>query len=444
MKEEIDWKGVKEEVIEILREYIRIDTTNPPGREEAAARFLASRIEREGIKAKVYRSAPERGNVMAVQEGGGEPPLLLLCHMDVVPVERDKWSVDPFSAELKDGYIYGRGAIDMKGEGAAKLMAFLLVHRLRLHLKRPLIFLGTADEEAGGRWGVKWMLENEPELRKVGFVLNEGGNIRIREDGTLHHYEISTTQKVVAQFRLKASGRTGHGSIPHEDNAAEKLIRAVNKLISWKAPLEVIPLVKEYFFRLAELQSPEEASFYRDIEKALKDDGFRGKLLANPQYNAMLRNTHTLTVLRAGQKVNVIPSEAEALFDCRLLPGTSREGYLNKLKDLIKDEDVTLESLGDFEGTDAIPSPTENPLWEAICRVAERKDPGCVIIPFLITGATDSRFFRQLGIPCYDFTPFRLTHEELRLVHGHDERISVENLLFATQFFFELILEMVL
>jgi len=323
-------------------------------------------------------------------------------------------------------------------------MAFLLVHRLRLHLKRPLIFLGTADEEAGGRWGVKWMLENEPELRKVGFVLNEGGNIRIREDGTLHHYEISTAQKVVAQFRLKASGRTGHGSIPHEDNAAEKLIRAVNKLISWKAPLEVIPLVKEYFSRLAELQPPEEAPFYRDIEKALKDDGFRRKLLANPQYNAMLRNTHTLTVLRAGQKVNVIPSEAEALFDCRLLPGTSREGYLNKLKDLIKDEDVTLESLGDFEGTDALPSPTDNPLWEAICRVAERKDPGCVIIPFLITGATDSRFFRQLGIPCYDFTPFRLTHEELRLVHGHDERISVENLLFATQFFFEIILEMVL
>ena len=437
---EIDWQGVKEEAVEVLRRYIQIDTTNPPGNEEEAALFLRSLLEKEGIKTQIYTSAPRRGNLLASLEGGSDPPFLLLSHMDVVPVERERWSVDPLAGEVKEGYIYGRGAIDMKGQGVAELMAFLLVHRHRIPLRRPLLLLAAADEEAGGRWGVDWMLENEPQLKRVGFVLNEGGTIRVRDDGRVHHYEISTAQKVVAQFRLRSKGRTGHGSMPHRENANDRLVRALKKLIDWEAPVEVIPLVKEYFRNLAPL-NPSESAHYEDIEKGLRDDRFREHFTSNPQYNAMVRNTHTLTMLRSGTKVNVIPSEAEATFDCRLLPGTKREEFFRRLKEVMGDEEIEFIPLEDFEGKDPLPSPTDGELYRAILRVAQRKDPGVIVTPFLITGATDSRFFRELGIPCYDFTPFRLTQEELRLIHGHDERISSENLLFAIQFLFEVILE---
>jgi len=438
----IDWQGVKEEALEVLRGYIRIDTTNPPGREEAAARYLMGLLEREGLKPELYASAPERANLLVRMEGsGGEAPFLLMHHMDVVPAERDKWSVDPFSAEVRDGYIWGRGSLDTKGFGVAQLMALLLIKRHRIPLKRPLWLMAAADEEAGGRWGVQWMLKEVPELKRVAFVLNEGGTIRLNPDGTLHHYEISTAQKTVAQFRLKAKGRTGHGSIPHEDNANDKLVRALSKLVHWKAPTKVIPLVKDYFRNLAPLQRPEDAPYYEDIEKGLKDEAFAQRFLAQHHYNAMVRNTHTLTVLRSGTKVNVIPSEAEAIFDCRLLPGTQKEEFFRTVKEVIKGEEVELMPLEEFEGTASPPSPADGELFQAIRRVARRKDPNCVVTPFLITGATDSRFFRALRIPCYDFTPFRLTQEEVNLIHSHNERLSVGNLLFAVQFLFDLILE---
>lgn len=436
----IDWKGITEEAVEILRGYIRLDTTNPPGREEMAARYLGAILKREGLEPEVFVPTPERGNLL-VKLGDGEGAFLLLHHMDVVPVERDKWEVDPFSAELRDGYLWGRGTLDTKGFGVAQLMALLLLQRQGIRLKKPVWLMATADEEMGGGWGVRWMLENLSELRKVAFVLNEGGTIRLNPDGSLHHYEISTAQKTVAQFRLRTRGRTGHGSIPHEDNAPERLVRALSRLIAWKAPVKVIPLVREYFRNLAPLQPPSESPFYENIDRGLQDPSFAKRFLSQHHYNAMVRNTHTLTVLRAGGKVNVIPSEAEAVFDCRLLPGTEREEFFEKVREVIGDEQVEMEPLGDFEGMASPPSPTDGPLYRAITRVARRKDPGCIITPFLATGATDSRFFRALGIPCYDFSPFRLTQEEITLIHGHNERVSLQNLRFAIEFLYELILE---
>ena len=440
MREGIDWAAVKEEAVEILRDYIRIDTTNPPGREEAAARYLQRILQREGLQPELFLPTPERANLL-VKIGDGKGAFLLLHHMDVVPAERDKWSVDPFAAELRNGYIWGRGTLDTKGFGVAQLMAFLLVRRQGIRLKRPLWLMATADEETGGRWGVRWMLENVPAVREVAFVLNEGGTVRLNPDGTLHHYEISTAQKTVAQFRLRTTGRTGHGSIPHGDNASERLVEALSRLVRWKAPVKVIPLVKEYFRNLAPLQPPEDRPFFEDIERGLENPHFAKRFLGQHHYNAMVRNTHTLTVLRAGSKVNVIPSEAEAIFDCRLLPGTRREDFFKKVREVIGDRRVELLPLEGFEGIALPPSPTDGLLYQAIVRVARRRDPGCIVTPCLITGATDSRFFRARGIPCYDFSPFRLTQDEVNLIHSHDERISVENLLFAVQFLYELILE---
>jgi len=439
---QIDWQGVRDEATEILRNYIRINTTNPPGNELEAARFLEGIVHTEGIEAMVYESAPRRANLMAVCPGTNKAkPLILLHHMDVVPVETDKWDLDPFGGIIKEGYIYGRGAIDMKGNGVAELMTMLLLKRYQVPLNRDVIFLATADEEVGGRWGVKWMLEHVPRLREAGCVLNEGGCVLVRENGELDHYEIATAQKVVAQFAVRAKGKTGHGSMPHGDSATVKLIRALDRLVAWQTPFVVIPLVKEYFANLAKTKPPKEAKGYQDITEGLLDPSFAEAFITNPQYNAMVRNTITPTILKAGQMVNVIPSEAQASFDCRLLPGTSSEEFLAQVREIIKDEEIKIVPLPEFESNPLPPSPMDNELYQAIEQVARRKEPGCVVTPFLITGATDSRFFRQIGIPCYDFSPFRLRQEDAKLVHGHNERISIENLGFASEVIFEIVNE---
>jgi acetylornithine deacetylase/succinyl-diaminopimelate desuccinylase-like protein len=439
---QIDWQGVRDEAVEILRSYIRINTTNPPGNEMEAARYLEGILRKEGVETIIYEPVPLRANLMAVITGKKKDrPLILLNHMDVVPAESDKWSLDPFGGIIKDGYIYGRGAIDMKAKGVAELMALLLLKRYQIPLKRDVIFLATADEEVGGRWGVKWMLEREPHLKEAACVLNEGGCILVREDGELDHYEIATAQKVVAQFMVKARGRTGHGSMPHQDSATVKLIRVLNRLTEWETPLEVIPLVKEYFFNLTKVEGADNVAEYRDIEEALRDPVFTKAFIANPQYNAMVRNTLTPTILKAGQKINVIPSEAKAAFDCRILPGTSSKTFFARLREIIGDNEIAITPLPEFENNPLPPSPTNNELYNAIERVAQSKDPGCIVTPFLITGATDSRFFREIGIPCYDFSPFRLRQEDLKLVHGHNERISVENLGFASEVIFEIVHE---
>ena len=439
---QIDWQGVRDEAVEILGNYIRINTTNPPGDEMEAARYLEGVLHKEGIETTVYEPAPRRANLMAVCPGKTQgKPLILLNHMDVVPCEADKWDLDPFGGIIKDGYIHGRGAIDMKGQGVAELMTMLLLKRHQIPLKRDVIFLATADEEVGGRWGVKWMLEQEPRLKKAGCVLNEGGCILVRNNGELDHYEIATAQKVVTQFALKAHGKTGHGSMPHGDSATVKLIRALNRLVEWKAPVVVIPLVKEYFANLAKVKPAQEAKGYHDIEEALHDPAFAKTFSANAQYNAMVRNTLTPTILKAGQKINVIPSEAQAAFDCRILPGTSIEAFFARLREVIGDEEIAIAPLPEFESNPLPPSPTDNELYQTIARVAQRRDPGCVVTPFLITGATDSRFFREIGVPCYDFSPFRLRQEDMKIVHGHNERISIENLGFASEVIFEIVHE---
>ena len=439
---QIDWQGVRDEAAEILSNYIRINTTNPPGNEMEAARYLEGILRHEGIEATVYEPVPHRANLMAVLPGKTKGnPLILLNHMDVVPVEENKWDLDPFGGIVKDGYIHGRGAIDMKGKGVAELMAMLLLKRHRVPLNRDVIFLATADEETGGRWGVKWMLEQEPRLTEAACVLNEGGCILIRENGALDHYEIATAQKVVAQFTVKATGKTGHGSMPHRDSANVKLIRALNRLVEWESPFVIIPLVKHYFANLAKIRSSEEAKGYHDIEKGLGDPAFAEAFTANSQYNAMVRNTITPTILKAGQKINVIPSMATAAFDCRILPGTSSKDFFAQLKKVIGDEEIAIVPLPEFESNALPPSPVENELYQAIERVARRRDPGCMATPFLITGATDSRFFREIGVPCYDFSPFRLRQEDLKLVHGHNERISIGNMGFASEVIFEIVRE---
>lgn len=440
MRGQVDWGNVTQEGVNILREYIRIDTSNPPGNEMEAAQFLRRILENESISCDIFEPHPGRGNLLATLGGdGSRKPLILLNHMDVVPVERDKWEVDPFGGVVRDGYIYGRGALDNKGMGIAQLMTFLVLKRNQIPLSRDIIFLALADEEMGGRFGARWMLDNVPQLKGAEYVLNEGGGVIVDEEGNLQYYEISNVQKVVFRIKVRASGLSGHGSIPQPDGATEKLVDALGKLAKWKPPFRVIPLVQEYFSNIAPVKWPHEGDRFRNLPKSLQDEFFAEEFISNPIHNAMVRDTIALTVIRAGTKANIIPSEGEAILDCRLIPGSSREDFLEEVRGLIRETGAEAEVRSETKPIP--PSPLDTDLFRAITTVARRRDPNCIVAPTLLPGATDSRHFREQGVVCYDFCPFRLSQSELLRIHGHNERLSTENLSFAIRLLYEIVEE---
>ncbi len=427
----MDWDELLNEATHYLQDYIRINTVNPPGNEIEGAKFFKEIFDREAIPSQLYEPLPGRGSIMATLKGNGSKrPILLLSHIDVVPVETEGWEVPPFEGRVKDGYLYGRGALDCKSLGIIELMALLILKREKVSLKRDLIFFATADEETGGRWGVQWAMENLPVLSEVEYALNEGGHIILNEDGKPDRYALSNGQKVIFQLRLKARGTPGHGSMPHSDNPNVKLIHALNALTRWETPFHIIPTVKEYFNKMAPKQPPYERPLFEDIEKGLNDATFTTWLTSNPIYNAMLRNTISLTVLQGGTKANVIPSEASATLDCRLIPGTDKEKFLREVKNRLGDE-IEVEVLSESESLP--PSSLDTELYRSIEKIASENDPGCPIVPYLLAGATDSRFLREKGIVTYDFCPFRLTERELMRVHANNERIDLENLKSGTK-----------
>jgi acetylornithine deacetylase/succinyl-diaminopimelate desuccinylase-like protein len=358
--------------------------------------------------------------------------------MDVVPVEKERWSVDPFAGVIRGGYLYGRGALDDKSMGIVEMMTLLILKREKVPLARDILFFATADEETGGGWGVDWAVENIPTLREAEYAVNEGGYVVLNENGVADRYEISSGQKVLFQLQLKTKGTSGHGSMPRPDNPNVKLVQALEKVTKWETPYNLLPMVKEYFSKLAPKQPPDEKPFFEDIEKGLKDPAFAKRLTSNPIYNAMIRDTISLTILQGGSKVNVIPSESTATLDCRLIPGSSKETFLKEVKERLGDE-IDVEVIS--ESRSLPPSPFDTDLFRAIQRFAAKNDPGCPVVPHLLPGATDSRLLREKGIITYDFCPFRLTEKEMMIIHGNDERIASENLRFGMKMLVEIIKE---
>jgi len=275
-------------------------------------------------------------------------------------------------------------------------------------------------------------------MREAEYALNEGGYVVLNEEGTADCYEISSGQKVLFQLQLKTKGTSGHGSMPRPDNPNVKLVQALERVTKWETPYNIIPMVKEYFSKMAPKQTPEEKPFFEDIEKGLRDPAFAKRLTSNPIYNAMIRDTISLTILQGGSKVNVIPSESTATLDCRLIPGSSKETFLNEIKRRLGDE-IEVEVIS--ESRSLPPSPFDTALFRAIQRFAAKTDPGCPVVPHLLPGATDSRLLREKGIITYDFCPFRLTEKEMMIIHGNDERIALENLRFGTKLLVEIIKE---
>lgn len=441
--QENEWSEIGRESADVLAQYLRINTTNPPGNEIVAARYLQALLAREGIASQLFEPAPGKANLYARLAGDGTArPVILLNHMDVVEAARDFWSVDPFGGLVRGDFLYGRGAIDMKSEGVAELMAMVLLKRAGVPLKRDLIFLATSDEEVGTGVGAGWIAERHPELvRDAEFLVNEGGSMPRDDAGTVAYVGVGVTEKAPFWLAMTAHGTAGHGSRPTGDNAVERLVRALARVEAWQTPLVVTPATDRFFKDLAARErDPVRRRWYGDIAAALRDSLARGFFTANSFYNAILRNTISVTRLAGSGKVNVIPPVARAELDVRLLPGQQPQQFLADLTRIVADSGVTVEPLG--VSWPATESPVESDLVRAVRTVAQRHFPGLLVTTPPLTGFTDAHFFRSLGIASYGIAPFPLSESESRGVHGNDERVSLANVEFGTRYFFEILLEL--
>ena len=421
------------ESIDLLSRYIRIDTTNPPGREAPAAQFFAEIMDKEGIGYKTYEPEPGRVSLRAVIPGSGEKgPLILLNHMDVVPAEADQWSFDPFGGEVRDGFVCGRGALDMKGQGVMELLAFLDIKRRDVKPDRDLIFLAVADEETGGANGVQYLLEYHPEDLQADLVLNEGG---FGVTGLLPAgpvLMISPAEKGVCWLKLTRTGPPGHGSVPHGENALEKMTQALSGFLARETPMTITPIVAEYFKRLGRgwdfLRPYLEDENPETLIRILTESG----LLAMPQISAMLKNTTSLTVMSSGIKTNVIPSQVEAHLDNRLLPGQDVDEFIESVKKGLEDDQILIETI---TTTEASESPIDSEYFLLLEKICGECFPDAVMAPSLLFGTSDSRFFRMKGIPSYGVCPILVSLDDIKMVHGIDEKISVENMIKGTEVF---------
>ncbi|MCL4240356.1 MAG: M20/M25/M40 family metallo-hydrolase [Dehalococcoidia bacterium] len=424
----IDWDAATAEAVGLLREYLRIDTSNPPGNEALAVEFLAGILRAEGIPCDIADSAPGRSNLFA-RLGPPSGGVCLLNHTDVVPVEREYWSVDPFGGELSDGMIWGRGALDMKGMGILELMTFLLLKRHGVELRESVTFLAAADEEAGSRFGVSWIEQHRPAWMDTDLVINEGAYGLTSSRGP-QVFQVAPTEKVPLWVKLIVRGRPGHGSVPHGDNCAEHLVRALERVTRWQRELRIVPVMRAHI----------QAMLAAGMTKAATDEEALAEAGRSPSLRARLSNTVTVTTITTGIKVNVIPAEATATLDCRLLPDAGVDGFLNELRAVLADERVEVEVLNRFTGAG---STMDTRFVRVVGEVVAELVEGAHVAPEMTSGFTDSRVYRLRGVPAYGFVPCLLQPEELAGVHGHNERISVENIRLGLQVLYEVVRRLV-
>jgi acetylornithine deacetylase/succinyl-diaminopimelate desuccinylase-like protein len=438
-----NWDQIIAEATNILCDYIRIDTTNPPGNELAGAEYLKKICEREGLKVEILSSATNRANLLVRLSGdGSKRPIILLNHIDVVGVEKDEWSVEPFAGVVKEGFIWGRGSLDCKGLGVMELMALILLKRNQIKLKRDIIFLATADEETGGEMGAGWMVRNHADKLKAEFVFNEGGVGMKGGIGGRDAFAPCLGEKGPCWVRLTAEGQPGHGSMPSKDNANDILINALGRLQRYQFPLMGGKWVKEALLYFARRASIFRSILFRLLASPLLSVIFfflKGTIAKNKRFNAMLRNTVALTNLKAGFKENVIPSRSEAILDCRLLPGTSATQFVSDLRKVIGDQRIKVEVIKNYEASQ---SPLDTEFFEVVETVIRRNSPQALVMPILAPGFTDSRWLRELGAIAYGLVPCLLSPEKIDSIHGRDEKISLESFKLGIKNIYEICLEL--
>jgi acetylornithine deacetylase/succinyl-diaminopimelate desuccinylase-like protein len=423
-----DTSAVAREAQGWLADLVRIDTTNPPGNEQAAAKYIGGVLEKEGITPEILEVTPGRSAVVARLRSAvmADPKraLLLVAHMDVVGVDKSKWTVDPFGAVIKDGYLYGRGAIDDKGMLAANLAAFIAVKRANLHLNRDVIFLATADEEQGGDASIKILIAKYWDKFAAGFALNEGGEV-VLKNGKVQYVAVQASEKVPVNVAVIARGTSGHASQPTKDNAVVHLAAAVAKIGNYSAPVRFTTIVRRYFEQLAAVEDDEIGKWMRSLDSADRGEHAQKVISdASPLWNSMLRDSIAPTMLSAGVRANVIPAEARAILNIRLLPGDTIDKLLADLAKLVNDPQIRFEVQPDA-GLAAPPSSLESDFYATITRVVGKEFGDAPVVPFQSTGATDSAQLRLHNVQSYGLMPFPLAVEDFRRMHGDDERIPL-------------------
>ena len=422
-----DFSKAREEAVRALQDLVRIDTSNPPGNESKVAEYLKATLEKEGISSEIVAKVPGRGNLIARIKGNGKKkPLLLMGHEDVVGVQRDKWTVDPFGGIIKDGYVYGRGSLDDKSGLTAALQVFRMIQRLKVPLDRDVIFLAEAGEEGGDPVGIEFVIENHWPKIECEFAVNEGGDTLIK-DGKVQYVAVATTEKVPDTMTLVAHGTSGHGSMPRLDNAIVHLSAAVAKLGAYQPPMHLNETTRTFFERLATVSPPDEAFLFTHLEDPLIGSLVQETLRrTNVMYNSMLRTSISPNIIKGGFRSNVIPDQAEATLDIRALPDEDMDKFIGGMKRIIDDPAVEIVRQGRTRAPSP-PPPLTSDMFRAFEKAQAAVFKGAVTLPEMVTGATDSAQLRLKGVQAYGVgSP--ITDEDNSRMHGNDERLQIDGL----------------
>jgi len=438
----IDWDSLARESQSVLSAYLRVNTTNPPGNEILGARFLKSILDREGIESQILDTTelgPDRANFYARLRGSGsKKAIALVHHIDVVPVNPASWSVDPFSGITRDGYIWGRGAIDMKGNGIAQLMAMIALKRSGLPLNRDIVFIGNADEELGSMGAIVFVQRHADLLRDVEYLITEGADNLLDSTGKVVYFGVGVAEKRTFWQRLTVNGVPSHGSRPTKQNPVPRLVSALYKISQYQTPLHVTAGVDKFFRDISRTYPEPQRGWLSNVRIALENPRAREWILSDVIWNAILRNTISLTGLNGSNKTNVIPAVATAEIDVRLLPDQDTTEFLRTLTKIVGDTAIHFTHLGNTKAP--LESPIETDLFRAIERAAHDREPGAFVTTPMETAATDRPTYRKLGITTYGFSPFKVPRAETqRGMHGNDERLSVDNVAFGVRFFYDIL-----
>ncbi len=440
---ELDWSKINPETLEHYIHLLKIDTSSPPGNETSAVEYLKGVLDREGIPYQVFALEPSRANLVArIRGNGSKKPVIVMGHTDVVGVQRDKWTVDPFAGFRKDGFVYGRGANDDKDNLTASLMTVVLLKRMGLPLDRDVIFIAEAGEEANPRVGIEFLIDQHWDSIAAEYALAEGGYVSARS-GKVRFVEVTTTEKVPRTTRLVATGVAGHGSRPRNDNAVVHLADAVARIGKWEPPMRLNDTTRAYFERLATISTPEEASRYNHLTDARRSAEIQRYFAAHELgHYSMLRTSVVPTIVRIGFRSNVIPSEGEAVLDIRALPDEDMPKFYDELRRVINDKQIAVVPPSGRMRPASPPSRLDTEMFHALEAVTRRMFPGAVTLPSMLTGATDMAQLRQKGVQSYGIGP--IVDEKTRDVgaaHTDDERLAEESLYKLVEYQLNAVLE---
>ncbi|CAN5886737.1 M20/M25/M40 family metallo-hydrolase [soil metagenome] len=437
----IDWNALQSESVRHLQDYVRVNTSNPPGNEIEGARLLKGILDREGIEAMVLDTAelgPGHANLYARLKGNGtKKAIALVHHIDVVPAVPAYWTSDPFGGEIKDGFIYGRGTLDMKGQGIAHLMAMIALKRSGVPLTRDLVFIANTNEENGGTGAAAFVKNHADLLRDVEYLFTEGGDNPV-VNGAARYYGVGVEEKRPFGLKLVARGIPSHGSRPTKRNPVVHLVAALDRIARYETPLRVVPGVARYFAALSREYTGQKQAWMSDVAAAIKMPAARAWLTSDVYWNAILRNTISLTVLTGSNKNNVIPPEASAYADVRLLPDQDPQAFLAEIRRIVAD--TTIEITPPATQKARMDNPIDTDLFRAVERATRDREPNALVTTPMFTAASDRPFYRALGIITYGFDPFKVPSADMQKgMHGNDERISVENMGFGVRYLYDVL-----